>query len=94
VNLVAPRIVALATSCVDVARLGAAVVRAPTMGILSLPVKMQPVVRALTADTLSFEPTTMTIIDTIVSAGRQGRRANARPTEESIGDGNCRTQFR
>lgn len=103
-------IVSLATTCADVSRLGSGhsgagsqdtaartrrrlelVVSTPTMGILSLRVKMQPVVRALTADTLSFERST---IDTIVSVGPQGRRANARPTEESIGDGNCRTQVR
>jgi hypothetical protein len=102
VNVMRRRIVALATTCADVSRLVAArtrrrvelVVRAPTMGILSLPVKMQPVVRALTADTLSFEPNRMSTIDTVVPVGRQGRRANARPTEEGIGDANCRTQIR
>jgi hypothetical protein len=86
-GLMAGRIVALATSCLDVSRLGAGrryradscrlelVISPPTAGILALPVKMQPVVRTLTADTLSFVP-------------------NARPTGASIGDGDCRTQIR
>jgi hypothetical protein len=42
------------------------VVSTPTMGISSLMVKMQPVVRALTADTFSFERST------------RGRRATGR----------------
>jgi hypothetical protein len=49
------------------------------MGLLSLPVKMQPVVRALTAGTLSFIPNTTSSIDAIVPVGPQGGRANARP---------------
>ncbi|HXO50545.1 MAG TPA: hypothetical protein VN888_05860 [Mycobacterium sp.] len=63
----------------------------PAMGVVSLPVKMQSVVRALTADTLSFDENTLSAI---VRVGPHGRRANARPTEESIGSGNCRIRIR
>jgi hypothetical protein len=67
------------------------VVSPPAVGILSLPVKMQSVVRALTADTVIFEATTLS---TTRPGGAPGRRANARPTEESIGVGNCQTRIR
>jgi hypothetical protein len=63
----------------------------PAMGVVSLPVKMQFVVRALTADTLSFDENTLSAV---VRVGPQGRRANARPTEENTGSGNCRTRIR
>jgi hypothetical protein len=66
------------------------VVSPPTMGILSLPVKMQSVVRGLTADTLIFEENTERHRHRR-PGGAQGRRANARPTEESISGGNLPT---
>jgi hypothetical protein len=113
VNLMTRGIVAIATICADVSRLGSGrsgagsqdiaastrrrpelVASPPTMELSSLPVKTQPVVRALTADALSFIPSTTNSIDTIVPVAPQGGRANARPTEESTGDGNCRTQTR
>ena len=112
-NLMTRGIVAIATICADVSRLGSGrsgagsqdiaastrrrpelVASPPTMELSSLPVKTQPVVRALTADALSFIPSTTNSIDTIVPVAPQGGRANARPTEESTGDGNCRTQTR
>ena len=66
-------------------------VLSPPARVVSLPVKMQSVVRALTADTLSFDENTLSAI---VRVGPQGRRADARPTEESIGSGNCRIRIR
>ena len=49
----------------------------PAMGVVSLPVKMQSVVRALTADTLSFGENTLS---TIVRVGRKAAgRTHDRP---------------
>ncbi|MDT7763136.1 MAG: hypothetical protein QOC63_2556 [Mycobacterium sp.] len=103
VNLMRRGIVALATICANVSRLGsgrsgagsqdiaagtrrrsAFVACPPTTGLLSLPVKMQPVVRALTADTLSFIPNTTSSIDTIVPLGRKAAgRTHDRPRRAS-----------
>jgi hypothetical protein len=47
------------------------VVSPPAVGILSLPVKMQSVVRALTADTVIFEATTLSTMTPLVRVGRQ-----------------------
>src|ERR1700731_4242500 len=42
----------------------------PAMGVVSLPVKMQSVVRALTADTLSFDENTLSAV---VRGGKESR---------------------
>jgi hypothetical protein len=67
----------------------------PAVGVVSLPVKMQSVVRALTADTVSFDENIFRRehIERRRPGGAQGR-ANARPTEENTGSGNCRTRIR
>jgi hypothetical protein len=57
VNPMTRPIIALATTCAE--------------GVLALPVKLQPAVRALTADALSFGPKNLSGIDTIDPVRKQ-----------------------